>query len=112
MCCFAGYLIRCQVDQRKALPSFIHYFSLSNYYSNWLGRATIRATIQNVNAEKYKELALSLPPLPEQRRIVAHLDSVCSELDAAEAAIRKQIALLQELRTRLVSDAVTGAVEV
>ena len=53
-----------------------------------------------------------LPPLPEQERIVAHLDSVCSELDAAEAAIRKQIALLQELRTRLVSDAVTGAVEV
>ena len=32
--------------------------------------------------------------------------------EVVESSIRKQIALLQDLRTRLVSDAVTGAVEV
>ena len=69
-------------------------------------------TVKHLSSPDLLHLSLPLPPLPEQQRIVAHLDSVCSELDAAEAAIRKQIALLQELRTRLVSDAVTGAVEV
>ena len=69
-------------------------------------------TVKHLSSPDLLHLSLPLPPLPEQQRIVAHLDSVCSELDAAEAAIRKQISLLQELRTRLVSDAVTGAVEV
>ena len=69
-------------------------------------------TVKHLSSPDLLHLSLPLPPRPEQERIVAHLDSVCSELDAAEAAIRKQITLLQELRTRLVSDAVTGAVEV
>ena len=68
--------------------------------------------VPSVNQNQLGNLLLPVPPLPEQERIVEHLDGVCSELDAAEAAIRKQISLLQELRTRLVSDAVTGAVEV
>lgn len=65
-----------------------------------------------INDTKLLSLPVELPPLPEQRRIVERLDATCSELDAAESSIRKQIALLQELRTRLVSDAVTGAVAI
>ena len=77
-----------------------------------VGNLLFSFKMPKINKEDLGQLLIAVPPLPEQERIVAHLDSVCSELDAAEVAIRKQIALLQELRTRLVSDAVTGAVEV
>ena len=69
-------------------------------------------TVKHLSSPELLHLSLPFPSLPEQRRIVAHLDSVCADFASAETAIRKQIALLQELRTRLVSDAVTGAVEV
>ena len=53
-----------------------------------------------------------LPPFPEQARIVAYLDERTAAIDELVCAEERQIELLQELRTRLVSDAVTGAVEV
>ena len=53
-----------------------------------------------------------LPPFPEQARIVAYLDERTAAIDELVRAEERQIELLQELRIRLVSDAVTGAVEV
>ncbi len=88
------------------------FFMLSSPFVQQVTECCARVKMPKINKEDLGQLLVAVPPLPEQERIVAHLDSVCSELDAAEAAIRKQIALLQELRTRLVSDAVTGAVEV
>lgn len=91
---------------------FLKYWIYSLVSRGYIEHACNKATIPHFTKDKVFNMPIPVPPLPEQQRIVAHLDSVCSELDAAEAAIRKQIALLQELRTRLVSDAVTGAVEV
>ena len=91
---------------------FLKYWVYSLVSRGYIEHACNKATIPHFTKDKVFNMPIPVPPLPEQERIVAHLDSVCSELDAAEAAIRKQIALLQELRTRLVSDAVTGTVEV
>lgn len=91
---------------------FLKYWMFSLVSRGYIDHVCNKATIPHFTKDKVFNMPLPLPPLPEQRRIVEHLDNVCSELAAAEAAIRKQITLLQELRTRLVSDAVTGAVEV
>jgi type I restriction enzyme S subunit len=96
----------------KAWTPFLKYWIYSLVSRGYIDHACNKATIPHFTKDKVFNMPMPLPPLPEQRRIVEHLDGVCSELDAAEAAIRKQISLLQELRTRLVSDAVTGAVEV
>lgn len=112
-CCFQKAIIR--LRPRKPAEDFVRfmwYLMFAATANHAFDFATGKATIAHLPAEKLSAAQFAFPPLPEQERIVAHLDSVCSELDAAEAAIRKQIALLQELRTRLVSDAVTGAVEV
>ena len=93
-------------------PRYLGFLLSSNWFVDSVIAQSIGISYPAINDSSLLALSVVFPPLPEQERIVAHLDSVCSELDAAEAAIRKQIALLQELRTRLVSDAVTGAVEV
>ena len=93
-------------------PRYLGFLLSSNWFVDSVIAQSIGISYPAINDSSLLALSVVFPPLPEQQRIVAHLDSVCSELDAAEAAIRKQIALLQELRTRLVSDAVTGAVEV
>ncbi len=48
-----------------------------------------------------------LPPPPEQRRIAAYLDASCAAIDAAVAAKRRQIEILDALRKSTVRRAVT-----
>lgn len=52
------------------------------------------------------------PPLPEQRAIAAYLDEKTAGIDRAVARTERQIALLQEYRTALISAAVTGKIDV
>ena len=51
-------------------------------------------------------------PLPEQARIVEHLDRETGALDNLEARIRDAVDRLTEYRASLVSDAVTGRIDV
>ena len=54
---------------------------------------------------------LSLP-LVKQRAIVEHVDRATADINAAIARTRRQIDLLQEYRTRLIADVVTGKLDV
>ena len=53
-----------------------------------------------------------LPPLAEQAAIAEYLDSATAGIDAAIARAHRQIELLDEYRTRLIADVVTGQLDV
>lgn len=53
-----------------------------------------------------------VPPLGEQRKIANYLDNQCIFIDNLINNINKTISLLQEYRTRLVADVVTGQIDV
>lgn len=53
---------------------------------------------------------LILPPIAEQRSIVSYLDTKCSLLDTLLSNKEKQISLLQEMKQRVIADAVTRGV--
>jgi type I restriction enzyme S subunit len=57
------------------------------------------------------EAWLPVPPLDEQRVIVAHVQIETKKLDALAEATERTIALLQERRSALISAAVTGQLE-
>lgn len=52
------------------------------------------------------------PEVSEQNQIVAYLDEQMQKIEAAIANKQKQIDTLQELKTRLISDVVTGKIDV
>ncbi len=58
------------------------------------------------------DVRVALPPLAEQRAIVERLDKATAAIDAAAARACRQIELLQEYRTRLIADVVTGKLDV
>ena len=58
--------------------------------------------------EKVAQLPLILPPLAEQREIVAHIEARAAKMGAAAAGIEKEIAALKEYKQRLIADVVTG----
>ena len=53
-----------------------------------------------------------LPPVEEQRAIVAFIESETATLDTALDRTEREIGLLREYRTRLVADVVTGKLDV
>lgn len=52
------------------------------------------------------------PPLSEQHAIVEYLDKATASIDTAIDRTRRQIELMEEYRTRLISDVVTGKLDV
>lgn len=62
--------------------------------------------------DEFKRIASIHPPMGEQAAIVRFLASTERRISARRKAIKRQIELLREYRTRLVSDVVTGKVDV
>jgi type I restriction enzyme S subunit len=59
-----------------------------------------------------KAFKVPLPTLDEQRRLVMDVSESAAETVLAVEKTRREIALLQEFRTRLVADVVTGQLDV
>ena len=53
-----------------------------------------------------------MPPLHEQQAIVTHIEEELSEIDSVISRAQRDIELMREYRTRLISDVVTGQVDV
>lgn len=69
-------------------------------------------SMKNIGQDTLKNCWMLLPPLPEQRAIVAHLDAACAKLDALTTTTETAIARLTEYRQALISAAVTGKIKV
>ena len=109
---YAGYLVRARLNDHISESDFVNYYTHSQNYKDWILGNLIQSTIQNVSAERYASLAVPLPPLVEQQAISKHLDSETAKLNALIATIREAIERLQELRSALISAAVTGRIDV
>ena len=105
--CYAGYLIKASIQQDIVFPTFFFYFTQTSQYDEWKNRIFIQATIQNISAEKYTRMKLCIPPLSEQRSIVSYLDAKCGKTDEWVAKKQKEVEHLQELKQRVIADAVT-----
>ena len=110
--CHAGYLIRARPRRDLIAPRFLHAFAQSQGFACWKDSTFIIATIQNISAEKYANLPVPTPPLAEQREIAAYLDREVAKLDSLTTKVNQAIELLRELRTTLISAAVTGRIDV
>lgn len=62
--------------------------------------------------EGFFEVFLPVPPITEQRAIVAHIAKETAKLDALRSATERTILLLKERRAALIASAVTGKIDV
>jgi type I restriction enzyme S subunit len=110
--CYAGYLIRARPNPNIVLPEFLFIYTQSLAFARWKEEIFSKATIQNIGADKYSNLVVPIPCILEQKRILAHIDDEAGSLNTAIARIEREIALMQEYRTRLTADIVTGKLDV
>ena len=101
------------VTVSKAEPKYIAFCLLSHYVlNNQIYLCRLRAAQPHLNAEELGSVTLMLPGNEEQRRIVEHINRESESIDVAISKAHRQIELLSEYRTTLISEAVTGKIDV
>jgi type I restriction enzyme S subunit len=70
------------------------------------------STVPQINTKHIASLRLPRPPLAEQQAIVKVIDEQCGKINLLIAKANEMIATLQEYRSALITDAVTGRIDV
>lgn len=91
---------------------FLNYYLRSPMMARQLALVLIGSTFNRINVADVKALLTLVPPRTEQDGIVAHLDRALVNINQADGQARAEITLLREYRTRLISDVVTGKLDV
>ena len=95
-CFYAGYMIRFRFSE-KVLPKYVFAFAQTPYYHEWVSAIQRSAGQPNINAQEYRSLEIPLPPLPEQRKIVAELDAAYAAKRAADEKATKLLASINDM---------------
>lgn len=109
---FAGYLIKAACKREVLLPSYLSYWTQSVLYDFWKESVFNQATIQNIGADKYKELPIVVPNTRIQFEIKSYLEAKAAEIDSLIEAKQSMADKLREYRKSLISEAVTGKFKV
>lgn len=65
-----------------------------------------------INPSTFLRIYSPIPPVEEQKEIVLYLNEQCEKIVTLINKINEEIALLTEYRARLISDVVTGQIDV
>jgi type I restriction enzyme S subunit len=102
-------LLLMRVDQRKILPLFLHW--LFNYYRMagfFMSIAQHAVNQSSINQAKLKNVPIVLPPLDQQRQIVAEIEKQFTRLDAGVSGLRRVQANLERYRAAVLKAACEG----
>ncbi|WP_225198834.1 restriction endonuclease subunit S [Gluconobacter oxydans] len=95
---FASYLIRVRCNEKFLCPTYAKWFFQSPQYWTQINDGAEGTGQPNFNGTKLAHLVVPLPPLAEQRRIVAKLDSLTTRIARARAELERIQVLKAHLR--------------
>jgi len=101
-----------RVSPQRILPRLLFSVLQSSYVQRQVHDTWSYGTQPNLAMEAMERLVIGLPPVNEQREILAHLEQETAPLAEAIDAAHREIDLLREYRTRLIADVVTGKLDV
>ncbi len=112
-CCFSNFMQRLRFDENissKYVSYILNNAKLGREQLDYLSQTT--TGLANLNGTLLGNLLILIPPLSEQEMIAQYLDEKTELIDRIIEQKQRQIELLREYKTSLVSNAVTGRVKV
>ena len=92
---------------KKTNPSYIHWLMLSNGFTLEVNGSTYGAKMPRVSSDFILSMRYVLPPFPEQQAIASFLDAKTKPIDEIIAKREEQIELLEEMKSAIISRAIT-----
>ena len=108
----AQRVIRFRLSSGILLSEFALHSVLDWYFQNQLMCRGTGSTALGIKASKLPQLKILCPPLNEQHAILGQVAEVQGRIDLERKAVARQVELLNEYRTRLIADVVTGKLDV
>lgn len=93
-------------------PSYLKTVFRSAAFTQYLEPIFTGISVPHLSPKQIRDFPLPMPTIDEQRAIVAAVGSRTTKLESAVNVAAREVVLLQEFRTRLVADVVTGQVDV
>ncbi|WP_129723874.1 restriction endonuclease subunit S [Xylanivirga thermophila] len=108
--CSTGFAVLTPLS--KVVPKYLFYLMRSEKYVNEIVRRSVGVSYPAVNASDIGALECALPDRDEQMYIVEYLDNCTTQINQLVNDIQAQIQKLKEYRQSLISEAVTGKIDV
>lgn len=109
---FECHLVRGRPNLGLANSKFLNFYLNSIFARETLISIANQVTMATIDQSKFKNLVIALPSFKEQENIVSFLENSLEELDAVESKVESAISRLTEYRTALITNAVTGKIDV
>ena len=109
--CSTGF---CVITPNKTIiiPSILFYMVRMESFISTVISSSVGVSYPSINSDKLVGVKILIPPLQEQQQIVDYLDLETSKIDKLVNIESKRINLLKEYRQSLISDVVTGKVDI
>jgi len=109
---FAGYHSVIAHPKGSTNNKYFAYLFKSSTWRYQIRKKVNAVKVYSITQQVLKDVFLLIPPLKEQQEIVQYLDNKCSKIDALIECTRKKIAELTGLKSVIISDVVTGKIDV
>ena len=109
---FSGFLIRFRPMSGEIDVNYSRYFFRSFILNTHFSKEMNQVTRSSLSQELIKRTPITLPPPSEQKQISDYLDKETSKIDQMVDNETKRIDLLKEYRQSLISNVVTGKIDV
>ncbi len=108
-CLHQNHIFAVRCFHHKLLPMFLTYLTASRYGRDYFEATGKKTTnLAATNSTKVGAFPIPLPPIKEQKRLIAFLDNYLGDLTALFSNIESQIATLIDYRKSLIHECVTG----
>ncbi len=112
-CLHQNHVFAVRTQRQLLLPDFLEMALAAAYSRDYFMRTAKQTTnLASTNKTTVGNHRVATPPLEEQRATLAALSQRLSPVHSAVATAESNISLIREYRTRLVSDVVTGQLDV
>ncbi|MDD2673917.1 MAG: restriction endonuclease subunit S [Flavobacterium sp.] len=100
------------LSKLKANDYFLYYFFNSDYFKSWIDLTNTATAVPMISQGQLGNLKLVLPNMNEQNQIVNSIQESIKKIDDIIVKAEQEIELLKEYKTALISEVVTGKVDV
>lgn len=98
--------------KNNVVSEYLNYAIRANYFISTIVSESKGVSYPAINSTDLITLKIALPSKSEQTDIVSYIEKETTKLNQAFSTIEKEIALVEEYKTSLIAEAVTGKIDV